>query len=314
MKILSTTLSILLSCNVMIADTIENNLQNTHSSDSHYTQAISYLSEKWQLNDLEQIIYLCLFNNYIGVAYSSLYQQQVVLKICETYQDESQALQLLQSEGIVKLLDHDHKYNALLLEYITPQGEFEHFITKHDDTWIMDQFIELFKKIHATPKIVDSYSFKHVTDHFSIIKDHTFTKVPQQFIEKAICIYNELKEANSPAYLLHFDLHFNNILRNGDTFIAIDPWAAIGPLEAEVAVFLVSPADFILAQNDPQGIFQNRLNRLSDILHLNKQLLQKCAFMRVILIACQCELNNKSEDWIAERLQVAEFIMKLDSN
>ncbi|MBP6870294.1 hypothetical protein KBC04_05400 [Candidatus Babeliales bacterium] len=306
MNFLSTTLSILLLCNFTIT-------YSTQENEDSLAATISHLSKKWQLDGLEQIVYSWLFDNYIGVAYSSLYQQQVVLKICQSDNDESQALKLLQGEGIVKLLDHDDKYKALLLEYITPQGEFADFVTKHDDNWIIDQFIELFQKIHAIPKIVDSYDFQHVTDHFSIIKTNTFTKIPAHLIEKAQAIYDELIASNDPAYLLHFDLHFNNILKIEDTFIAIDPWAAVGPLESEVAVFLVSPADFILAQDDPQAFLHNRLDRLSEVLHLNKELLKKCGFMRVMLIACLCELRNKDSDWIAERLRVAELIDQLDS-
>ena len=62
----------------------------------NFDTAIAYLSEKWQLSNLQVFVYPSIFNNYIARAYSDTYQQEVVLKISES-NDECKALQYLQS-------------------------------------------------------------------------------------------------------------------------------------------------------------------------------------------------------------------------
>ena len=276
-------------------------------------EAIRYLSEKWQLTHLEQITYPSVFNNYIARAYSETYKHDVIIKIGES-NHECKALQYLQGDGMVHILNYDHEYCALLLEYIPSQGTLADFSLLENDDTVINAFINLFKKIHRTPRNSCSAHFKSIYNELSLLHSREFTKIPEILLKKARQICEKLFISDEPHYLLHCDLHCRNILQHEDSFIAIDPWASMGPLEYEAASFLTSPTDLLLAQNNVHEILQNRLNRLSTLLHLNKKLLKECSFIRLILLACLCESRNKNDDWINEFIQVAEIIDQLNEN
>ncbi len=222
-------------------------------------------------------------------------------------------MQYLQNDGIVKLLDFDDEHCALLLQYILSQGNLTDFIVAgNDDNLVINAFAQLFNKIHAFPKDEIDTDFKYLQNEFVILQSYNFTKIPEHVLQKAMRLYDELFSSDEPYYLLHCDLHCQNILQYQDSFIAIDPWPSMGPLEYDVAPFLVSPTDFLLSHNNVKDILQNRLNRLSDLLHFNKKRLKDWSFMRLILLACTCEIKNKHIDWIKEFIQVAEIIEQLE--
>ncbi len=215
---------------------------------------------------------------------------------------------------MVKLLSYDHENCALLLQYIPSQVSLIDFLSTENDDWIINAFVSLFKKIHTFPKNVIIDDFKTSQDHFTLLRSYNFIKIPQNLLEKALQISDQLDTLNEPQYLLHCDLHCRNILKFEDSFIAIDPLAVIGPLEYEAASFVSSPTDFLLSQNNIEEILQNRLNKLSELLNLNKKILKKYAFMRVLFLACLCETKDKNDDWIDQFIQVAEIIDQLDDN
>ena len=328
MKNLYVMITTLLFCNCITIDaidSIQDGIQKTqhltsphqdsdlHEISSHYDTAIVYLSEKWQLTDLEPFVYPSVFNNYIARAYSHKYKRDVVLKISES-NDECRALQYLQCDGMVNVLDFDHEYCALLLQYIPSQGTLADFLLEQDDDAVINAFVHLFKKIHSSEKGLIPTNFKTVQENMNSLHSYNFTKVPEDLLQKALQISDLLLESNEPQYLLHGDLHFRNILQHNDGFIAIDPWSAVGPLEYEAASFLTSPTDLLLLRDDIKDVLQNRLNRLSDLLNFNKKRLKDCAFLRILFLACLCETKDKNDDWIDQFIQVAQVIDQLNEN
>ena len=295
---------------LLLYNSITLNAQQDQNISINFNQTISYISEKWKLTDIQPLQYSSLFNHYIAKAYSAIYNQEVIVKISES-NNECYGLQCLQGNGIVNLLDYDHQHFALLLQYIPSKGCLVDYITTYDDDWIIDVFIDLFKKIHGSEKKITTHTFQHIHDHFSILHAYSYSKIPEHFLQKALQIYNQIIITDDSQYLLHGDLHFRNILRYQDHFIAIDPWTTIGPLEYEVASFLSSPTDFLLLNHNVEILLQNRLDRLSDVLNLDRQKLKDYSFLRVIFLACLCEMKHKNYDWIDEFIKVAQIIDQL---
>ncbi len=165
MKNLYVTIATLLFLNFMTISAIE---------ETHHDKAIAYLSEKWQLNNLQPFTYPSVFNNYIARAYSHRYQHDVVLKICESH-DERKALQYLQCDGIVHLLDYDHEHCALLLQHVPSRGCMtDFFLEQDDDDLVINAFVHLFKKIHKSQKILASTNdFKTIHDNFAELRSST---------------------------------------------------------------------------------------------------------------------------------------------
>jgi len=177
---------------------------------------------------------------------------------------------------------------------------------------VINAFVDLFKKIHTSQKNFIPTDWKTLHDDFAVLTSYTFVKIPENLLQKALQISDQLLASDGPQHLLHCDLHCRNILQFQDSFIAIDPWPSVGPLEYEAASFLTSPTDLLLLRDDIKEILQNRLNKLSHLLNLNKQQLKDCSLMRVMLLACLCESRNKNDDWIEQFIQIAEIIDKLN--
>lgn len=313
MKFLRLLVISFLWCNALAQNNMHEN-QSTNSSINtpDYNQAIIYLSEKWQLDNVQPFVYEFVFYHYVARAYSNLYQQEVVVKIDDS-NEEAHALQYLQNDGMVKLLDYDEDYCALLLEYIPTQGCLtDYILAGNDDDIIIDIFATLFKKIHGSPHRGSTTNYPLLQDRFALLQSYNFTKIPQPILHKAQQLYHQLFADEQPHYLLHCDLHCQNILQSNETFIAIDPWPAMGPLVYDVAPFFVCPTDFLLTTKNTLSVLQNRLNRLSDILDLDKQALKDCAFMRLILLACIYETRNINDEWIDKYMQLAEIIEQLE--
>jgi len=277
---------------------------------AEYDQAIAYALQEWQLSDFQVIVYPCVFNNYLAICYSEIYQSQVVLKISQSNY-ECYALQALQGDGIVKLLDYNLEHCALLLEYLPAQNTFKDFLVEHGEDQAIDVFVDLFKKIHAYQRSVQSNEFTTVFDTFSFLYSCNSIKIPESLLKKSIEIYKQLMVSSDSYCLLHGDLHCINILQTNDHFVAIDPWGLVGPLECEAASFLSSPTDLLL-EGSTDKILQNRLDRLSSLLNLNKKRLKYWSFLRLIRLAYVCEFMNKHDDWIEQFIQVAQIIDQLN--
>ena len=290
----------------------KNTIDQIHEEKSiNLVKSIDFLTEKWQLINLQKICYPSLFSHYVASAYSHKFQQHVILKISES-DDEYIALDYLQGDGIIKLLDYNRQYHGLLLEYIPVQGTLYDFLLAHDDNKTIDQFMMLYKKIHDRHHDNPTPELATMHDYFACIYQQKIKKIPQTFIQQVQQMYEGNFKSHRFSDVLHADLHCANILRTQDTFVAIDPLVMIGPLEYEVAVFLVSPTNFLLEQPNLQVYLQNRLNRLSNELQLDKSRLKDCAFMRLMILAILCETQDKNDDWIEQCIQVADIVNQLD--
>ena len=69
--------------------------------------------------------------------------------------------------------------------------------------------------------------------------------MPKIYLDKARIIRDSILKNALPDALLHGDLHHDNILQNGDEFIAIDPKGVIGSPSYEVCKFIINPEDDI---------------------------------------------------------------------
>lgn len=274
--------------------------------------SLTYLTKKWQLHGLAPISYPSVFNNYIAHAYSELYQQDIIIKIGQS-NDECKALEYFQGNGMVELLDYDLEHFALLLQYIPSNITLADYLCiTQDDNLAISAFVDVFKRIHASPKHLTVAHYAKLEDELFLLHSYNFTKIPAHLLQKACNLYGQLFRSDTPEYLLHGDLHCRNILQNDNEFIAIDPWASVGPLTYEAASFLTSPTDFLLLHDTIQDILQNRLNRLSDELQLDKQQLRDFSFIRLIYLACICETKNRNDDWIEQFIQVAQVVNRLN--
>lgn len=251
---------------------------------------ISFFETKWNLQNIKT--HPNLSYHYVATAFSSLGKQEVILKIClpsHEFKYEQRALTFYNGINCVKLLEYDLENYGLLLEYLKPGTTLKTFFPGKDDESIKI-FAQLIKQLHS--KIINNFDdFPKLKDWLKIFDNFNDPKISVSAIHKAKKLTDELLNSQSDLYLLHGDLHQDNILHTSDSYKAIDPKGIIGELAFEVGAFIRNP-DELLLQPGKEEIVNNRINKFSEFLNLDKKRIIKWCYVQSILSACWAIQDN----------------------
>ena len=283
--------------------------------------AISILGEKGKLwiNNLPNIIeilvdhwklsHLIPVNNmtYHYVAKAKRQNNQlVVLKIGfdqKVTLEERQALTFFDGNASVRLIDYHEQYNALLLQQAIPGDTLKSFYPANVE-FVMDCYADTVKRLHQ--KWVIPLGFRHIRDWLKAIDSFASDQLPEHLLKNAIKLKNNLFSSMEKEILLHGDLHQDNLLKNGNTWLTIDPKGIIGELAFEVAAF-----DFIHASDLGDNLvikklFDYRVNRIAEKINLNSQPIKDWVFVRLILSAVWLVEDKGNPGWA---IKLAEILI-----
>ena len=264
------------------------------------------LSKKWQLSNIRLLGTVPIFNNYIAIAYSAIYKIDVVLKILIADTHEPEVLKFFDGIGCVKLLDYDDKLKSFLLEHIKP-GITLKSLFPLNDARATSIAAEIIKKLHKANVAIPTKPFKTVNHWLELLGTFQSNKIPHYLFQKAQKLSKELLNSEQKQYVLHGDLHHDNVLQYDDQWIAIDPKGVIGPLEYEFGRFIMNPIPDLLKQKNVKEIINNRVNIFSEIFVIEKQRLIDWVFVQAILSACWTE-ENKNETFFNYFIKFAEIV------
>jgi streptomycin 6-kinase len=196
---------------------------------------------------------------------------------------EAKILKILDGKGAVKLLNFDKNFCAILLERLLP-GENLIRICKEDDERATAIAIELMKKfLHPAPTGSGFPTLREWTKGLSEAKNAPF---PQEIIDRARNYFDELIGSSKQNFLLHGDLHHENILSaQRDSFLAIDPKGIIGDIGFEISVFLNNPRSWLLKHPNRAEILKKRLEMFAQNFEIEPQKLRKWAYAEAVLAA-----------------------------
>ena len=96
-------------------------------------------------------------------------------------------------------------------------------------------------------------------------------------------------------YLLHGDLHHENILIKESQFLVIDPKGVIGPLEYEISRFIINPIPDLLQQSDPLNIIKKRMEIFCTNFNLKEENLLDWVFIQIVISSLWAEQDNNQE-------------------
>lgn len=273
-------------------------------------QKKNYLCDKWQLSNLRPLLHDPVTNNYVVLVYSDKYKNDVVLKILLASTNELEALKLFNGNGCVKLLEYDSVEKSFLLEYIKPGISLKSLFSINDEEAI-EITSNVIKKLHSRKLIYKAKDFRTVNQWLDLLKTFKSKKISEEHLKKAKELSENLLELKQEQYLLHGDLHHENILKsnrdNIEEWVAIDPKGVIGPLEYEVGRFIMNPIPDLLLQNKAKSIINNRIEKFCTIFGFDKQRLIDWLFVQSILSACWCE-NDGSEEFFNYFVKLADLM------
>lgn len=271
---------------------------------------INAICRKWSLKNLRPFLSGST-NNYVAQAYSEIYENDVVLKILLVNTHEPEALLLFNGNGSVKLLEYDPGLKCLLLEYVKPGNSLKAIFPKDDDR-ALEIAANLIKKLYKKNLLTEAQAigFKTVNQWLDILHNFKSKKISSDVLKKAQRLSKNLLDLKQELYLLHGDLHHENIIKYGNSWIAIDPKGVIGPIEYEVGRFIMNPIPNLLQQSKAKVIIKDRLDKFSKIFGFDKQRLVDWAFVQAVLSACWAE-EDGSDDFFNYFIKFAETIENL---
>ena len=265
---------------------------------------ISELTAYWELKDVTPVDNMTF--NYVAKA-ATRAQQPVVLKIgCDekSIEEEMKALQYFDGNGSIRLISHHPKYHALLLQQAIPGTSLKSLYPSQVG-YVMDCYIDTMKKLHSKC-LSNQNSYRHIKDWLRAIDNFSDKACPLHLIKKAIAIKNKLLTSMTKEVFLHGDLHHDNILKNGDDWLAIDPKGIIGEPEFEIAAFDFMYINELANKSDTKNIFEARVKLLAEKSMHNPERIKDWIFVRLILMAAWHVEDNGNPRWA---IKLAEALM-----
>lgn len=218
--------------------------------------AIDFCSKRWGLYNLKEQSNLSC--NYVMTGMQQ--KRPIVLKMGPeswTMNTEKRALQVFAAYGAIGLIDSME--GILLLEGARPGASLRETFSEHDDQAI-EIFCECAQRLYQadTPHA----GFMHVGQWLAEL-DKSWP-IPDDILGNARILKEKLLKSAKSDKLLHGDLHHDNIIKNNNSWLVIDPKGVIGEAIFEATVFIRNPQDLLI--NDPRAtsIIKNRIIKIAE--------------------------------------------------
>ncbi len=266
---------------------------------------IAKLADDWQLSGIVPVDNMTF--NYVAKATTNT-NQAVILKIscdAKAIADEIQALKYFSGNGSIQLIAENNTYHAILLQQAVP-GITLTSIYPQQLEYVMDCYIETMKKLHSH-KLPSKNNYCHISDWLIAIDHMHHSDFPSDLIVKAITLKNELLSSMTNEIFLHGDLHHDNILKQGDQWLAIDPKGVVGEAEFEIAAFDFMCVNELANKSDVKNILEKRIDLLAQKAKLDPQRMKDWVFVRLMLMAAWQKEDNMDAHWT---VKLAEIVAK----
>jgi len=239
-------------------------------------ELVSAISSKLDLRDLKEVTnltYTYMLSGFQG-------DNPIIVKLGldnEALAREAFALKCFSGCGAVKVLAEDN--GMLLLERAVPGTSLKCYFPDREQESI-EIACRVVKKLHQA-NIPSVHNFPHIKNWLTALdKDWS---IADEHLQKARKLRDQLLQTSETDVLLHGDLHHDNILQNGEDWLAIDPKGVIGEPAYEVAAFIRNPIPELLNHADAPNIIHNRGTRFAELFELPPQRILDWCFVQAVL-------------------------------
>lgn len=291
-------------------------IQNTFDTDGSawlfaLPDLLTETSHRWNLTDITPVSKL----SYNFVAYANRNGEAVILKVGiprDELTSEIAALQTYNGRGACRLLDADAEKGLLLLERLQPGRMLS---TLEDDEQATHIAAEVMGQLwKPTPENKGDFillknwfaGFKRLRKRYN----GRTGPIPENFIETAEKLSQELLAENKDEFLLHGDFHHFNVLESERGWLAIDPKGVIGPKGYEVGPLLINPNDRFLSGSNPRAQTKKRIDILSKLLDMERERIRSWGICHAVLSAWW-SIEDNDPGWGQYSLQCAEIFLQI---
>ncbi len=236
----------------------------------------SAVAKRYKLSALAPVANLSF--NYVLAGVQG--DQPIILKLGldqNGLRREAAALKAFAGCGAIEILVEGE--GLLLLERASPGTSLKEY-SPRQDAKAVEIACQVMQRLHQAPLPPEEY-FPSIADWLRLLDKEW--EIPAIYLNKARQRRDHLLTTSGPSVLLHGDLHHDNILRNGNEWVAIDPKGVIGEATYEVASFIRNPMPELLNHDDAPNIIQSRITRFAEILKLPSRRILDWCFVQAVL-------------------------------
>ncbi len=231
--------------------------------------------------------------NYVASGYQN--DKPIILKIgmnSKALAKEASCLKIFAKHAVAEVIADDT--NMIIMQRAVPGSTLkDHFPDNDIDA---TKFLcASIKELHKA-SIPESHNFYHLSELFKTLDQKL--DIPDEILSKAKHLRDKLLSTTTEEVLLHGDLHHDNILKNGDSWLVIDPKGFTGDPAFEPAAYLCNPIPELLQENHARKIIENRINICSAELGIDAQRIADWLYAKSVLCwAWSLEDNLDASYW-----------------
>lgn len=179
---------------------------------------------------------------------------------------QARALQIYGGNGAVRLLAHDPKRGALLLEHADPGDSAAALVPDHDED-ATAALVGVGRRLHRVPPA--GCTLPDLREEGESFRAHLRrfpgdNPVPRHLVERAGGLFGELCASAPDHVVLHGDLHHDNVLRaHRERWLAIDPSGAVGDPGYDCGAMLYNPEPW-RREDELLALVPARIEQLAD--------------------------------------------------
>lgn len=222
---------------------------------------------------------------------------------------EVSVLRAYEGRGAIRVLEADEDWGMALLEGADPGTPLSAIA---DDAMATDIFCKVFHRLHLPAP--NGSVYPSMKQHFAAIERYrerfgdgeTAAPLPESWVENAEECLVYLINTTEENYLLHGDLHHDNILRQGEEqWVVIDPKGIIGDVHFDTVQYLLNYMD---RGGDCEQVLWGRIAIMADRLGLDPRRIAMWGMVRGVLEACWT-IEGGGTDW-HRGIQLTELFAK----
>lgn len=241
----------------------------------------------------------------------------VVLKTCsltDEFPHSLAALRIFDGRGITRLLEYDAEQEVMLLERLQPGTMLASLVPEQDKqatsilAGVMRQLWRPAPTEHTFPTVEQlGQGLTRLRARYA----GGYGPFPPHLVDEAMDLFATLSASAPQTMLLHGDLQHHNILRSGDTWLAIDPKGIVGDPGYEVGASFYNPMPRILEVSDLEQMLARRIAQLSEELGIERERIRGWGLAQCVLNAWNIVENNQLSISSSGILRCAEILSRL---
>lgn len=243
-------------------------------------------------------------------------REPAILKILTGASDEAtapRALRYFAGRGVVRVLRDER--GAVLLQRATPGTPLSVVVADGGDDEATNIISDLILRLHQGRRPPTGWpTLEDWADGFTRQRARSVhRRLPQRLLDRGEGVYREMASSQGKQFLLHGDLHHNNILRDdADGWLVIDPKGVIGESAFETATAIRNPIQFYPFQAEPE-FMSRRIAIFAERLSADRARILGWYVGMAVLSVCWLIEDGESEEAVARGVRLAEAGLALMS-